>query len=121
MTDLSLRDLANEQFVLWPAMEGRGFHVKVIRLCTEAGFVPTVVQEAHGMHAVLSLVAVEAGISIVPQSMAGFRSDRITYRGIADDDAAFGLSFCFREPITNPAVGQFLVTASGTTSGNLKR
>jgi len=118
--DLSVRGLADEQFVLWPAMEGRGFHVKVIRLCTDAGFVPTVVQEAHGMHAVLSLVAVDAGISIVPQSMAGFRSDRIAYREIADDDAAFGLSFCFREPIANPAVRQFLMTAVGRTSGNLE-
>lgn len=112
VADLSVADLADEPFVLWPAAEGRGFHVKVIRLCTAAGFVPTVVQEAHGMHAVLSLVAVEAGVSIVPRSMADFRSDRIAYRPIADDEAVFDLSFCFRRPVENPAVQQFLATAA---------
>lgn len=32
------------------------------------------------MHAVLSLVAVGAGVSIVPESMKGFQSERIEYR-----------------------------------------
>jgi DNA-binding transcriptional LysR family regulator len=108
--DISVSDLANETFVLWPAIEGRGFHVKVIRLCADAGFVPIVVQEAYGMHAVLSLVAVEAGISIVPQSMMGFRSDRIAFRPIKDESASFDLAFCFREPVSNPALEQFLKT-----------
>lgn len=125
---ISLSDLAKENFVLWPAAEGRSFHVQVIRLCADAGFVPMVVQEAHGMHAVLSLVAVEAGISIVPESMMGFRNDRIVYRTIAGNDASFDLSFCFREPVSNPALEQFLKTtarpqhrsrsATGRTGGN---
>jgi DNA-binding transcriptional LysR family regulator len=107
--NISVSDLANENFVLWPAVEGRSFHVQVIRLCAEAGFVPMV---AHGMHAVLSLVAVETGISIVPESMEGFRNDRIIYRSIAGDDASFDLSFCFREPVSNPALAQFLKTTA---------
>lgn len=108
---LSLRDLAGEPFVLWPAAEGRGFHLRAIRLCTAAGFVPAVVQEAHGMHAVLSLVAVEAGVSIVPGSMAGFRGDRIAYRPIEGEEAAFGLSLCFRDADAAPAVRRFLDVA----------
>lgn len=109
---LSVGDLTNENFVLWPAAEGRSFHARVIRLCADAGFVPTVVQEAHGMHAVLSLVAVEAGVSIVPQSMTGFRNDRVIYRAIDDGDASFDLSLCFREPVSNPALAQFLKTTA---------
>ena len=111
---VTVSDLADEKFVLWPAVEGRGFHLKVVRLCADAGFVPTVVQEAHGMHAVLSLVAVEAGISIAPQSMSGFRSDRIAFHPIPEDAARFELSLCYREPVINPALSQFLkITAKG--------
>lgn len=105
---VAVSDLADEKFVLWPAVEGRGFHLKVVRLCADAGFVPTVVQEAHGMHAVLSLVAVEAGISIAPNSMAGFRSDRIAFHPIPEDAARFALAFCYLEPVSNPALRQFL-------------
>ena len=88
---LTVADLAGEPFILWPMIEGRGFHLQVIRLCTAAGFAPHIAQEAHGMHAVLSLVAVGAGVSIVPHSMASFRSDRIAYRAIKGAEAAFDL------------------------------
>jgi DNA-binding transcriptional LysR family regulator len=59
--EVSVALLADEPFVSWPAGEGIGFHAQVLGLCTAAGFTPHVVQEAQGMHAVLSLVAVEAG------------------------------------------------------------
>lgn len=107
---LTLGDLADTAFVLWPMIEGRGFHLQVIRLCADAGFVPQITQEAHGMHAVLSLVAVGAGVSIVPESMASFRPDRIAYRAIAEPEAAFELSLAVRKP--TPATKAFVKIAT---------
>jgi len=104
----TLAHLADEPFVLWPAAEGRGFHLQVIRLCAEAGFVPRIVQEAHQMQAVLSLVAVEAGVSIVPSSMTMFRPDDVVYRPIDSADAEFALSLCWRDQPLAPAVQRFL-------------
>lgn len=95
-SDLTLTDLADEPFILWPMVEGRGFHLQVIRLCANAGFVPMVTQEAHGMHAVLSLVSVGAGVSVVPQSMSGFRSDQISYHPLSGSDSAFELVLSYR-------------------------
>jgi len=95
--------LADEAFVLWPAREGRGFHSQVVRLCAASGFTPRVVQEAHGMHAVLSLVAVEAGISVVPASMAGFRSAEVAYHPLAGAEATFELQLCLRADEASPA------------------
>jgi len=109
----SLAQLADQDFVLWPQREGRGFHLRVIQLCAAAGFVPRVVQEAHGMHAVLSLVAVEAGLSIVPHSMNGFRGDRIVYHPIPGETARFDLSLCHRSDVSNPALGRFLASCRG--------
>lgn len=98
-----LSDLADEQFVLWPASEGRGFHDRVVQLCAEAGFAPDVAQEAHGMHGVLSLVAVETGVSIVPASMATVRPGEITYVPLNGDGAAFKLVACRRADDASPA------------------
>lgn len=109
---LALADLASEPFILWPAAEGRGFHLRVIRLCAAAGFVPSVAQEARQMHGVLSLVAVEAGMAIVPASMAGFRSAEVAYRPITQDDAAFDLVLCRRNLTPGPALANFLAVAA---------
>ncbi|WP_237401141.1 LysR substrate-binding domain-containing protein [Rhodovulum sulfidophilum] len=105
-----LADIADEDFVLWPIVEGRGFHLQVIRLCTDAGFVPRVTQEAHGMHAVLSLVAVGAGVSVVPESMRQFRPDQITYQPIAEAGADFPLCLALHQP--GPATVAFKEIAS---------
>ncbi|OEZ00311.1 MULTISPECIES: LysR family transcriptional regulator [Stenotrophomonas] len=105
---VTIAELADEPFVLWPAREGRGFHSQLVRLCAAAGFTPRVVQEAHGMHAVLSLVAVEAGISVVPASMVGFRSEEVAYRHLQGDEAGFELHLCVRSDESLPAVKLFL-------------
>lgn len=107
---LTLTDLADEAFVLWPMIEGRGFHLQVIRLCAAAGFISQITQEAHGMHAVLSLVAIGAGVAIVPESMANFRPDSIAYRKIAKPEAAFELSLAVFEP--TPATKAFVKIAT---------
>ena len=87
-------------------VEGRGFHLQVIRLCANAGFVPRVAQEAHGMHAVLSLVAVGGGVSVVPESMSGFQADRIGYRSLPGSEAQFNLTLGYRH--LSPAVEAFI-------------
>jgi len=113
--------LADEPFVLWPAREGRGFHSQVVRLCAAAGFTPRVVQEAHGMHAVLSLVAVEAGISVVPASMAGFRSAEVAYHPLAGSEATFELQLCLRADEASPAALNFARHGAGGRPSNADR
>lgn len=115
--DLLLSDLAAEAFVMWPMVEGRGFHLQAIRLCANAGFVPHVVQEAHGMHAVLSLVAVGAGVAIVPKSMTSFMPERIVYREVPMQEAAFDLCLAVHAP--TPASSAFVemaMAASGAST-----
>ncbi|WP_242468687.1 LysR family substrate-binding domain-containing protein [Rhodovibrio salinarum] len=94
---VTLRDLADEPFVIWPASEGRGFYHQVIQLCATAGFVPQVVQEAGQIHGVLALVAVGIGVALVPASMTGFRADEIVYRPLAQEEARFTLFLCHRD------------------------
>ncbi|HYQ24633.1 LysR family transcriptional regulator [Stenotrophomonas sp.] len=104
--------LADEAFVSWPAGEGIGFHAQVLGVCTAAGFTPRVVQEAQGMHAVLSLVAVDAGVAIVPASMASFRPEEVVYRLIDGAEAGFQLQFCTRPETAGPVLQHFMAMAA---------
>lgn len=99
-------DLAEEPFIFWPRDQGPGFYDHVARLCAAAGFTPNVAQEAHGMHAVLSLVAVEAGVAIVPASMVQVRPDEIVYRPIGDEAARFPLLLCRRAGEPDPTTAR---------------
>lgn len=101
--DLKLSDIAGEQMVIWPRSQGPGFYDQVMRLCGEAGFAPCIVQEAHGMHAVLSLVAIEMGLAIVPASMASVRPGEISYRVLDGEAATFEILLCHRANIDNSA------------------
>lgn len=105
---VTLSDLANEPFVMRPAAEGRGFHHRVIQLCTAAGFVSQVVQEAYQMHGVLALVAVEIGVSVVPASMTGFRAEEIAYCPLNADDTSFTLFLCNRNEPPSATAQNFI-------------
>ena len=63
---LSLRDFAQEPFVAFRRSAGAGIHDHMIALCAAAGFTPRIVQEAHELRTVLSLVAAGIGLSILP-------------------------------------------------------
>ncbi|WP_255476755.1 LysR family substrate-binding domain-containing protein [Erwinia sorbitola] len=114
-SDLTLADLAGEPFILWPMPEGRSFHLQVIRLCAQAGFVPMITQEAHGMHAVLSLVSVGGGVSDVPQSMSGFRGDQISYHPLSGAEIEFGLVIGYRH--LSPSAHAFVLSAEEKQQG----
>jgi DNA-binding transcriptional LysR family regulator len=69
-----------------------------------------VVQEAHSMHAVLSLVAAEAGVSLVPANMARARSGGIVYVPLAEEEAVFDLMLCHRADRIEPATQALLLS-----------
>ncbi|WP_265910757.1 LysR substrate-binding domain-containing protein [Erwinia billingiae] len=114
-SDLTLADLAGESFILWPMPEGWSFHLQVIRLCAKAGFVPMITQEAHGMHAVLSLVSVGGGVSVVPHSMSGFRGDRISYHPLSGAEIEFDLVIGYRH--LSPSAHVFVLSAADKQQG----
>ncbi|TQV70752.1 LysR family transcriptional regulator [Exilibacterium tricleocarpae] len=110
--DVTLSDVADEPFVMWPAAEGRGFHTQVVQLCAAEGFVPQVVQEAHQIHGVLALVAIEIGVSVVPASMTGFRAGEIVYRPLTIEGSSFTLFLCHRDEAPGTVGQNFLEIAS---------
>ena len=112
-----LSDLATERFVLWPAEEGQGFHARAIRVCAAAGFVPEVIQEAHGMHAVLSLVAAGAGVSLVPSRMARLQPDAVATLPIDCPEAEFAYAVAHAADRAEPATTRFVGHLAADSAG----
>jgi len=77
---LTLKDLADEIFILYRRPDGRGLYDVIIAACSAAGFSPHVGQEAPRIVSTLNLVAAGLGITIVPASLSRLPLEGVTYR-----------------------------------------
>src|SRR5512143_1420616 len=84
---LRLQDLANEPFVLLPALQGPGLYAQILVACARAGFAPWLVQEAHHMRSLVGLVAAGIGVTLVPASLQDPRQTQVVFREFAEADS----------------------------------
>lgn len=82
----TLRDLAHEDFILFPQALGCGLFEHITTLTTQAGFAPRIVQEARENSTTLALVAAHLGISIVPSIYAGTKPPGVVFKHLEEAD-----------------------------------
>ena len=80
---LTLKDLADETFILYRRPDGRGLYDVIIAACSEAGFSPHVGQEAPRIVSTLNLVAAGLGVTIVPASLSRLPLEGVVYRPLS--------------------------------------
>ena len=78
--DLRLASLRDQPFVFFPRRLGPAFYDRMISFCTDAGFLPEVVQEAAQWQSVICLVEAGVGISIAPACVQRFKWKGVVYR-----------------------------------------
>lgn len=83
-TALPLAGLAAEDFVLYRRPSGPGLYDTIMTACRDAGFTPTVAQEAPRLPSTLSLVAAGLGITLVPASMRRVAIEGVVFRSLRD-------------------------------------
>jgi len=77
-----LRELSDEDFILFPQALGCGLFEHITTLTAQAGFSPRIVQEVRENSTTLALVAANLGISIVPSIYAGTRPPGVIFKRI---------------------------------------
>lgn len=99
---VSLADLRNESFI---AYEGRDSAVNevVLRSCRNAGFIPRREHEAHSTSVLLSLVAADLGVGILPASVRALPLQGLVFRDLLDVDT-IDLALAWRHEEDNPVV-----------------
>lgn len=79
---VSLKNCAQEQFIMYMADLAPDFHAMNLRMCASAGFVPKVASEVGQVYTLLGLVSSGAGIGFVPASVQQVHFDRVVYKPI---------------------------------------
>ena len=79
---VELRHISTEPFILFPRSQAPGLYDLIVSLCQQAGFSPIAAQEAIQMQTIVSLVAAEMGVAIVPASMQNFQRSGVVYKAL---------------------------------------
>jgi len=104
---VSVRSLSQEPFILFPRAVAPGLYDPIISLCLKAGFSPQVVQEAIQMQTIVSLVAAEMGVAIVPLSLKNLQRQGVVYKPLQESTPIVEVVMIWRKNPT-PAVQRFL-------------
>lgn len=87
-TEIRLAELKGERFIGAPEAEMPGRDRWIAQLCRKAGgFKPTFVQEADSITHMLSLVATEGAVTLVPSYMRDLPSAGVRMIPVADEEA----------------------------------
>lgn len=108
--DVALRQLSTEPFILFPRSLAPGLYDRIISFCQQAGFSPRATQEAIQMQTIVSLVAAEMGVAIVPESMQNFQRRGVVYKQLQEPSPIVSIALIWRHNPTQPVL-RFLQTA----------
>jgi DNA-binding transcriptional LysR family regulator len=103
-SDVCLTSLANEPFILFPRILAPGLYDLIINLCQQAGFSPKVAQEAIQMQTIVSLVAAEIGVAIVPASLQNLQRIGVVYKNVQEPTPKVSIAMIWRKNETSPTV-----------------
>lgn len=104
---IRLSDLACDSFVLLERRVAIGLHDHVISACQKDGFSPAVTQTPELMTTVLTLVAAEQGVSVVPEGVRNLQNQQVVFLPISPGLDRFPLIICWRTRDTSPLTEAF--------------
>ena len=118
---IQLQELANEAFVMLPALQGPGLYAHIMIACARAGFNPRIVQEAHHMRSLIGLVAAQIGVTIVPASLCDSHQTEVVFRELYDGRIApqYDLAVAWCAANTSPVLQAFLAVVRTAARGDL--
>ncbi len=108
---LSLEDLADEEFIVYPSEPRPSFIDHFQELCRIRGFEPRIVQEVGDTATGIALVAGGFGSCIVPQSATRLKVPGVRFRALDDKPPlVVDLSVMYRRNDSSALLAKFLAT-----------
>jgi DNA-binding transcriptional LysR family regulator len=105
-----LSSLAEEPFLMVSRELGPGFYDQILQLCAAARFTPRVEQEVRSTPTLLSLVAGNLGVSLVPSSLQSFQAEGVVFRPLPPPVPRTNLAMIWRPEDSSPVLRVFLET-----------
>jgi DNA-binding transcriptional LysR family regulator len=110
---VKMADLIDQAFVGVESTLSCGMQDHLITLCSAAGFVPRLEQEARELSTVLGLVAAGIGIAVLPECYSSMMGASVASLPIASNDAEGTLVLALKADNASPLLRRFVDVAHG--------
>ena len=102
---VDLAEFKHESFIVSPPEVSAGLYAAILNSCQQHGFTPKIGQQAPQIVSILSLVAANLGISLVPESTQQLKIEGIKYKYLKNKTATIGLGIAFKADLhSQPAI-----------------
>jgi len=108
---LTLRDLAGEQFIIFPRKVGPQLYDRIISPGPEAGFSPKWILEGSPAQSSIALAAANMGIGFIASEFQRLVRPGVTYRKLEGPTPYLSLGVAYHADDTSPTVQVFLDVA----------
>ena len=94
---LDLKDFKNENFIMSPYGVSAGLYDATLRACELHEFQPKIGAKVPQIVSILSFVAANLGIALVPSSTEQLKIDGVQYKSLKNSQAKIGLALVYKE------------------------
>jgi DNA-binding transcriptional LysR family regulator len=105
---IALKDLADDDFILYTRATGPSVHDVIVGHCQAAGFTPRISQQGADVQTIVSLVAAGLGVSLLIAPTPPIDPAAVVYRELSDDLPPWQLSVAWSPANSSPVLRQFL-------------
>lgn len=105
---LLLTFLANEPLIFYPRSLAPVLYANFVQQCEQAGFTPSIVQEAELAQSRLGLVAAGVGISFILSDVQTLNVKGVVYRPFKENFLTLKLALAWRQDESSPVVHECL-------------
>jgi DNA-binding transcriptional LysR family regulator len=109
-TCISLKELKQEPFILFPRHIGPVLYDRILSMFQKAGFSPNIVQEVIPQQTTLSLVAVGIGVALMQESLSHIGHSGVIFKPIKEQTPELELAIAWHPDTHHPVLESFLNT-----------
>ena len=114
-------DLADDEFIMKRRSVGPELYRAVLEACRSVGFEPKLGHEAPQLATVISFVAAELGVALVPTSMQQIQAAGVAYVPTEDVKAAVELHLVWRRQESSQVAKNFVALVRETSKQDVPR
>lgn len=114
---LTMRTLAEENFIMFPREVGPQVYDQIIALCQHEGFSPRNIIEASPAQSIVAMAACNLGIGFIASRVQHYQRPLVTYRKLHGPAPRLTLGLAHSGGRVLPIVEQFIRTAQSVAKG----